>query len=371
LWLLACAGCATVYFWDFHARPDLPAFAPRKSLTEYGQYLLVFLGSGLARDGNKYPLVVSTIVGLVLLLAYLSAAARSVVRLRDQEHRRARVLPWLALGAYSIGSGCLAALGRIEWGVPQALESRYVPFSLHLTVALIALAAIFFTDLLRNQGSSRGRRAVLAAMFLTGAVYLTLELLCAVSSVPVFRLRSAAARLGHGGVLFSQVIDTSETIRSVNFPRPEFVRQNADALDRLHLLRTPLVRAKEISKLRHSEAGDGVAAGWFDVLDVSTPGRATASGWAALPGKGRPADCVVLAYADPGGEWIVFALSDAVVTRADVAETLGTGEQLWSGWRVRFSRDAVPAGAKISAWAVDAKGAKLYRLKEAGAFPSL
>lgn len=364
-WLLACVACATIYFWNFEARPDLPRFAPRKSLIDYGQYLSAFLGSGLARAGNEHPLAISTVVGLVLLLAYLAAAGLSLFRLRDQESRAA-VLPWIALGAYSIGSGCLAALGRIEWGVPHALESRYVPFSLYLTVALIARVAIFLSALSRRHHTARARVAVFAATFFLAAVYLALELICAVASGPDFRLRSATARLGHGAILFSQVIDTSETIRNVNFPRPHFVRQNAEALDRLGLLRTPLVRTKEISKLRHSDASDAVATGWFDLLNVSGEGRFTASGWAALPGKGRPADCVVLAYADERGEWIVFALSDAVVNRADVVETLKNREQLWSGWRVAFSRDAVPSGAKISAWAVDAKGAKLYRLKEVG-----
>jgi hypothetical protein len=201
--------------------------------------------------------------------------------------------------------------------------------------------------------------------------YLTLELLCAVASVPFFRLRSAAARLGHGAILFSQVIDTSETIRNVNFPRPDFVRRNADALDRLRLLRTPLVQSREIRKLRHSDTADAVALGWFDVVRVDDSGGVTASGWAALPGRRRPADCVVLAYADDRSEWIVFALSNAVSSRPDVVEALQSREQFWSGWQVIFPRETVPPGAKISAWAVDAKDAKLYRLKEVAPASSL
>ncbi len=85
-------------------------------------------------------------------------------------------------------------------------------------------------------------------------------------------------------------------------------------------------------------------------------------GWAALTGR-RPADAVLLAYADARGEWTAFALSDAVINRSDVAKTLRNSEQLWSGWRAGFPRDAVPPGAEISAWAVDAKEAKLYRLQ--------
>jgi hypothetical protein len=369
-WFVACAGCAAIYFWDFQGRPDLPGFAPRKSLVEYAQYVTAFLGSGLARAGNEDPLATSTVVGLALLLGYLAAAGRSIFRWRDREYC-ARVVPWLALGAYSIASGCLAALGRIEWGIPQALESRYVPFSLYLTVALTALAAIFFTQFSKTYRGSGARRVIFAATVFLAATYLTLELLCAVASVPFFALRSAAARLGQGAVLFSQIIDTSETIRAMNFPRPDFVRQNADALDRLGLLRTPLMRSREVAKLRHADADDGFASGWLGVLTAADQGVIKAAGWAALPGKGRPADCVVLAYADEGGQWIVFAMSTAVLRRPDVADILGNREQLWSGWHASFSRDAVPAGAKISAWAVDVKGPKLYRLKEAATLSSL
>jgi hypothetical protein len=80
---------------------------------------------------------------------------------------------------------------------------------------------------------------------------------------------------------------------------------------------------------------------------------------------------VVLAYADERSEWIIFALSNAVLKRPDVVEALRSKEQLWTGWNLVFPRDAVPRGAKISAWAVDVKAAKLYRLKEVGNVSSL
>ena len=361
-WLLACVGCAAIYFWHFHPPPDLPPFAPRKSLFDYVQYVSAFLGSGLARTGTDRPLVLSIVAGLVLLLGYIAALGYSIFHWRDRAYR-ARVLPWITLGAYSVGSGCLAALGRIEWGVTQALESRYVAFSLYLTVAMIALVAIFITEFSKNQRGARVRPAVFAATIFLCGIYLTLELWCAVASVPLFRLRSAAARLGHGAVLFSQVVDTSETIRKMNYPRATFVRQNADTLDRLHLLRTPLVRTTEVNKLRHTDASAEGVAGWFDGLSVSDKGVATAVGWAVVPGKGRPADCVVLAYESERDEWNIFALSNAVLKRSDVAASLRSADHLWSGWSVVFPRDAVPKGAKISAWAVDAKDAKLYQLK--------
>jgi len=364
-WILACGICAVIYFWRFAARPDLPPFAPSQSPFAYLQYLSVFLGSGLARSGNEHPLGVATGVGAFLFTCYLAVVVCVILRRKDVDYR-ARVFPWLALGMYSIGSGCLAALGRIHWGVLQALESRYVTFSLYLAVAVIALVAIHAREISREGLSARGRLGVFAGVVFLTATYLTLELLCAAASVPLFRLRSAAGHLGHGAVLFSQVLDTSETIKLVNFPRPEFVVRNAAAFDELRLLRTPLMRSRELAALRTGAVDDAEASGWFDGWNTEQ-GADTAWGWAALTGKGRPADGVVMAYANEKGEWIAFAFSNAVVSRPDVAKALRSSDQTWAGWRANFPHDAVPNGARISAWALDAKAAKLYRLRESGA----
>jgi hypothetical protein len=368
-WVIAAGACAAIYFWHFQHPHDLPPFAPHKLPLDYLEYLAAFLGAGLGRAGNEHPLAVSAAIGATLLICYVAAVVRFLVRWRDSEYR-ARVCPWIALGAYSVGSGCLAALGRIDWGVSQALESRYLTYSLYLAVAVIALVAIFATEVFKERPAPRMRLPLVAGIAVLGTGCVILELLCGAESVSVFAVRSAAARLGHGGILFGQVLDASKTITAGNFPRPYFAIRNADALDRLHMLKTPLIRTREISKMRHTEAGEGMVAGWFDGVK-SRDGGWTAWGWAALPNKGRAADCVVLAYADDRGEWIAFALSDAFENRPDVVRVLGKREYLWSGWHASFPAEAVPPGKKISAWALDAKEARLYRLKSNEPAPAL
>jgi hypothetical protein len=106
-----------------------------------------------------------------------------------------------------------------------------------------------------------------------------------------------------------------------------------------------------------------MTAGWCDGLTTASDGTRVAWGWAALPARKRPADAVLLAYADERGDWIAFALSDSVLERPDVVTSLGRREQLWSGWRAVFAPEAAPAGAEISVWGVDAKEARLLRLK--------
>lgn len=358
-WFALCAVCSFFYFHDFTSRADLPLFAPPKPALDYLQYLLAFLGSALGRAGNGDPLAASIGVGAVALLAYLSAFVYAFVHRRDRD-LMSRVAPWFALGFYSIACGALAALGRIAWGVSQALESRYVAFSLYLLVAVIALVGLIARHLRERTQTHAAGVAVLGFVVLLAAVYLTLHVRCATASLEMFRIRSANTRLGYGAVLFSPVLDTSSILEKVSYPRPSFVRKNADLLDQLHLLRPPLFRTTDISQLRTAKADGAVALGWFDSTK-SQDGQNTAFGWAALTMKRRPADCVLLAFSE-GGTWRIFAMSSAVVARPDVAEQLHDERYRWTGWHAVYPASLVPPGARVSAWALDARDAKLYKL---------
>jgi hypothetical protein len=90
-----------------------------------------------------------------------------------------------------------------------------------------------------------------------------------------------------------------------------------------------------------------------------------ASGWALLKAKGRPPDGVVISYELSGAEPILFAISDSVEMRWDIAKPSWPNDYLWAGWSATFPRKAVPPGAKLAFWAVDADEPRLYRLDEA------
>ena len=90
-----------------------------------------------------------------------------------------------------------------------------------------------------------------------------------------------------------------------------------------------------------------------------------ASGWAILNAKGRPADCVVVAYQNPPDqEWIALAVSDSFAMRADTVKKFRAMDYLWAGWTATFPRALIPPGAKLSFWALDADAPKLYLLKD-------
>jgi hypothetical protein len=158
-------------------------------------------------------------------------------------------------------------------------------------------------------------------------------------------------------------MDTADPMKRGNHPIANFVRQRSNLLDRYGLLRPALIRSTVVSKLRFTEIDSTLAAGWFDgVVPSSQPGIVVVGGWAALLRQHRSADCVILTYEREDREAVAFAMSNSIQMRPDVVREHRRRDWLWSGWRAAFRADAVPKGAKISAWAFDAKQAKLYRL---------
>ena len=362
-WAAATCAAAAAYFYDYRKPAHLPDFAPVMSAVDYVQFFLAFIGGTFAYAAEQQRVAMATAVGAVVLIALLLAAIYSALRLKDAEFIR-RVAPWFALALYSIGSGVLVVLGRGAFGLEYAISSRYVTFSLYAVVALVALAAIIGGELLRRRTAIWSRALVITAIVLLGGTGVYLYELHFKQCVRVMHSIAARNRLARTALVFSPAVDTTGIIKRLNYPDPQRAITRAAELDALRILRPPLVRTREIAALPHGEVDEKSAAGWCDVIVPEHGEQFRASGWAALSGKGRPADAVVLAYQDPDGAWIAFAMSDAVVRRRDIKKLLGNRDQLWSGWTVTFRRDAVPAGAPISAWAVDIDGPRLYRLKQ-------
>ena len=364
-WCLVGALCAFAYFWGYTKPKEVPDFAPPVPLLAYVQYVLAFLGGGLAyglrAQPGQVPVTAAIGFGVTLLVLFFAAAAYTIARWRDSDFRR-RSLPWFALGAYSIACAIPAALGRIGLGVPQALDSRYVTFSLYLTAAIIALAPIIAADLASRGRPAQFRLALPAFCTALALAYVGLYATGFGSSVDLLEQRAARYRLGRAAVVFSHALDTAPVMKKNNTTTPVIARHLAAVLDRLGLLQPALIRTNRLNQLPHERADGEDVSGNFDRAAPIDGGLYSATGWAALEEKSRSPDCVVVAYRAPSQEWIAVAISDKVVERRDVADLLDDEDHLWSGWTAKFPAASVPPGAKLSAWAFDADESKLYQL---------
>lgn len=363
LWLISAAVCGTIYFWGYAKPAYLPQFAPPVSSLEYLRFVLTFLGSGVANSVTQNRTTMAAAFGLLQLLIFLGALLYTALRIRDRAFV-ATVTPWVALGIYSLGCACLAALGRIGFGAEYGGASRYVTFAHYLTIAVIVLVAILSRDIgLRGQ-PTRERRWVPAICLVLCLAYLVPYALARPNNLYFLGRYSAETRLARGAVLFSPAFDTSPVIQKIAYPPgPDRAIRNAAALDELKLLRPLLVRTNRLNSLRHESADGKRVAGSCETITAEGEFY-HASGWALLKAKGRPPDCIVIAYETPGAEPIVFAMSDSIEMRWDIARHSWPNDYLWAGWRAKFRRSAIPAGAKLSFWAVDADGPALYRLSD-------
>jgi hypothetical protein len=364
LWLGGCAVCSTVYFWGYEKPAYLPTFAPSVSPLEYVLFVLEFLGGGLAYSLKHQPGLAASIFGALQLASFLFALVFVLRRFRDGAFRE-KVIPWFVLGLYSIGSAFLAALGRVASGSAYALSSRYVTFSLYLTVAVIALVAIISREIIESRPSKHSRMCVYAFCLVLAVGYLIPYRFCSANTLFFLRALSAKDRLARAAVLFSAALDTSEVIKKTAYPNDaEPVLKNAAALDELKLIRPPRVRTNRLNALSVESADGRRASGSCETFSA-LPELYRASGWAVLNTKGRPADCVLVAYQDSRNqEWIACAISDSFEMRGDIVKRFRSMEQLWAGWTATFSRSAAPPGAQFSFWAVNADEAKLYRLED-------
>lgn len=354
LWLAGFAANLVLYFDGFPRRPIL-----LEGLTHPGrtlEYLGAFLGSplGLGR------LWLCEVIGFALLVAYVLCFVWFLRRPREGD-LRGRLLVWLCLGGYAIGSAFLSALGRSALGIEQALSHRYVTHSLYLPVALAFLGAMIFVDRADRGAEARWRILDRLAAASILVVFVVLHGLSFASGAKGLVWVGRMLRYGKSCLLFVESAPDQACLSSWVLPHPALVRDLAVELDRIGYLRPRLVRTRRLQDLQGSGARED--AGVFEYLG-EVDGRPVATGWAMLPGKGRVADAVILAIRDPAGDWAPLVFQPVLVPRPEVAADRGP-EYLESGWVHYFAADVLPPPpARLSAWAWDAERAEAWILEK-------
>lgn len=126
-----------LYFWDFqypgHHPSLLNAFTQPLQLVAY---FFGYLGGTISSDKDLAPIAVILGIFSVGILCHLT------IHLRRGRTDLEKILPWLPATAFTLFSGAAIALTRCDFGVGQALESRYVTFSTPYWIALAALFSI-------------------------------------------------------------------------------------------------------------------------------------------------------------------------------------------------------------------------------------
>ena len=332
-------------------------------------YVFRFLGNHLSRGTSFSIMDAALFIGAVSLALYLAAVMYLVAHWR-REDLRARLLPWLLFGSYSIATAGLVAMGRM-WASPSgdnAISPRYVVHAVPLTVSLIVLAWLIARDISeRNEGAQgRPQRIVQGG----GMVLLCLLVLSWSQGWRLMDMWHSSRLRGAVNTRFYNALYQVEDAVPSN-------REHARRAEALGLLDPPMLKDLKLSNFRavpmllssntaslRSMTVDTDEVGWH--VDVD--------GFACLRGRERVADGVFLTRRVPeDGSWEIFQVVQVTALPIYLMDTLNKDTQFvhvpggnlaqdaLAGFHGKFYTSQLPPGVHdVMAWAYDAHENSVY-----------
>jgi hypothetical protein len=360
LWQAIFSLCAVVslgaYFSGYRHPLDTPPLA--LSLSSFGDlqhYLILWVG-GYFRSRYLDPFVAGF---FVLTTLALTLAAALILMLRSRQWRW--FYPWLLLALYAGASGMVTAVGRIGFGLGQALDARYAVFSLSAYLAISGgLFAIYcHTRRCAMDPAHRATFAVAVSLFvlavpawsetflegrehLVQKLQLNRRLLCALEWI-------------------DPIPDNPDL--ALITPNVDLLKTNARALASAGLLRLPFVDGVLAESVRRTPHAANFKHGTIDAATTDKDGNLVISGWAWLPEKDRQPDCIVIGWENLDGNFQLLGITKAGMEREDVAKFFGNPKMVHAGFWARLRpKIRLPQGGHAGAWAVDSKSKRAWPL---------
>jgi hypothetical protein len=358
-WMVLCLLSVSFYLYGYKTPEWHPSLTesirhPARALT----YLAAFLGAPLAPGTGITRLAAATLIGALASILFAGACAYLWVGFSDRSLRR-RMIGFVMIGAYSLGTGLMVMPARLGFGIPQALSSRYSTFSLYLLVSLIYLTLIVLEHARANGYlPSRVRTAPLASAAV--AALLLVHVLTATYGMLQAREFRADLRYFKACLLFGNVLRSPESASLI--PGQDEIAL-ANALNRLGYLRPSLIDRKSVEEIAASSR-DTRLAGAFEELVKTPDGRFIAAGWAVLPNGREPAHAVLLTYRDGTGGSRVFAIASMLGASNGLVQALRQPPHNRTRWHHMFAQTDMPIddATQVDAWAFDTETGKAFKL---------
>jgi len=272
------------------------------------RYFLSALGNPLARMFGSDPRETARDVGWGLLVLAIAALVFFFWRRRDRE-TWPRLLPWMAAGSFAVSIALLLALGH-PTTPSRAVMPRYIPMTLFLVIALIAIGAYAATWWARTAGDrkSRGRRAAYASGVAAALAVLAINLWV----YGLYKMQAwKEARLEERAAL--TYVNLFEPTRAARIDaRIDFVRKQAAVLDRHGLLHPPLLKEWGFGPYLPQRTRLSAKKAAVTRYLVGDDSKLHIDGHALLPG-GRIADGVLISLRPKGGgddDWGVIGFAE-------------------------------------------------------------
>jgi hypothetical protein len=371
LWLAGFAASEIFYFHGYRQpiqhRPlaELASGCLEQPLRT-AQFFFSFLGSPLA-GGTVDPQTAATVIGLVGLALFLGAGIVVVCSRADRELTD-QAQPWLALGAYAVLSAALATVARsAQFGVGEALSSRYGIFAMGLAVSVIHLVPLLAVRWL-ERSRPLSQRIGLVSLYLPAFGLLWLHALAFPAGAWAMRSTWEYRLLGKSCLAFINVIPEQRNLTELLCPNYDSLKRTANSLARLGLLSPPPFRDYPTNLFRSPPPHGGEPLGRLESSRRLSDSELLLAGWALAPSRKREADGILLTWETEGGEPRLFGLVGERMQRVDLELLRGKEPFYYAGWTQVCSLTNLPkASLVLRAWTYDAERQEAFPLEGAEA----
>jgi hypothetical protein len=337
------------YFWGYYSPPDLAD--PQASLAQ-PLSVLAFAFTYLVNVSPYIPSRLATILGL---------CSFSVGAMGFGIYVRRRVGPMIGrsdsffvyLAIFIVATAFVTALGRINFGISQAVVSRYRTPTLIFWAAILGGGCSWWSEIAGYTGR-------LFDMPLVAILFLAIFILPA-QEPSIETLTTLTNQIKRSSIALA--FEATDEAPSWLFRlRPDLVRRYTPFLRDNHLSifadRLFAARGQPLTALFASRSARECSGSVDELKDFGGRSKIMGAvfGWGWIQSERRGAQTVVLAD-DTGA---IVGLATGMGRRPDVAAIFHNNEMLYTGWSGYFR--AEPTARRISAYAILSDGKSLCPL---------
>ncbi|MGI8603249.1 MAG: hypothetical protein ACR2OZ_09640 [Verrucomicrobiales bacterium] len=322
-------------------------------------FFLTFCGAILVRGLPCDVLSLAPVAGAVFLLL-VGLLLVWVWRNRQDQWVSGAVLPWVPVLLYAPFSGALVTLGRawVTKGAAPALAGRYSTLQLP---SLAAMVVMFFL-IARVIGPRVPRSIRRFGWAATGAFMMLIAVQWAYGASMMTQWQAARMK-NSAAQLFDTLRPRSEAMRRSGVPL-DMVSSWLQILAQHHLTPFTPLPTPSLAHFKQKASPLPASLAAFEGIEKQSDNTWVAKGYALLPGRRRTPEAVLFAWRKDNSEWTIFGFlqSDTLPTYLRATQAKDVAHMTFSAWGSEVLGEwwpivdvisPPPAGAEISAWALD------------------
>ena len=353
--LFALVGAAAIasYFVGYKRPAAHPPF--HFGVPQLVHYLILWVGGYF----NSTPVSPFLVVVIVSALWIVAAANATMLLSRGAPWRH--FYPWFLISVYGLSSGVITAMGRVGFGLEQALSTRYAIFSLFIYLGLVGTTFALYCYDQDTVGAYRRPWIVIASIAVIAL------------SAPAWRfcLHDAKQKANRTGERNARLLCALECIDvfptnpdlKLIFPYPDVLSIRAHAIAGAGLLRCHLLSPRLLDQLKEiTHSSTDLSHGRLETAIVQENALIT-SGWIWSSKKNR--NCILIAFKKPTGQVALMSVIAPTIARPDIERRYQHERMKPVGFRDQTPVSMLGEG-RIEAWAVDTTAEVAWPLGASG-----